>query len=58
MSDKNSKKLSLKEQLQKDVLGYNQRIVSLTAQLNQTIGAKMEATGILKKINDEEKERQ
>lgn len=47
------KEISLKEQLQKDILGYSQQIVNLTAQLNQMIGAKMEAEGILKKIMEE-----
>ena len=52
---KKQKKLSLKEQLQADIAGYNQRIVQLTAQLNQAVGAKMEAEGILKKLEEQEK---
>lgn len=53
MADKEEKKLSLKEQLEADITGYNQRIVQLTAQLNQAIGAKLEAEGILKKLKEE-----
>lgn len=50
---KKQKKLTLKEQLQKDIIGYSQQVVNLTAQLNQMIGAKMEAEGILKKLQEE-----
>lgn len=49
---KEDKQLSLKEQLQKDVLGYNQQIVNLSAQLNQVIGAKLQAEGTLKKLEE------
>lgn len=49
---KKNNKLTLKAQLQKDIVGYNQQIVNLTAQLNRMIGAKMEAEGILKKVEE------
>lgn len=45
----------LKQQLQKDILGYNQQIVNLTAQLNRVIGGKMEAEGILKMLKENKK---
>jgi len=48
------KKLTLKEQLQKDILGYNQQIVNLAAQTNQVIGQIKEARGILEFIKKEE----
>jgi len=44
------KKLSLKEQLQKDIINYQQQIINELAKLNQMIGAKKEAEGILKKL--------
>ena len=50
-----NKKLSLKEQLQKDILGYTQQIVNKLAELNQMIGAKKEAEGILRKLEKEGK---
>jgi len=51
MDKKEEKKLSLKEQLQKDIMGYNQQIVNATAQINQWLGAKAQAEGILKKLD-------
>ena len=56
LEKKEQKQLSLKDQLKKDILGYNQRIVNLTAQLNQVIGAKMEAKGVLKRLEMRGKE--
>ncbi len=52
MADK--KELSLKEQLQKDILDYQRQIVNELAKLNQMVGAKKEAEGILKKLEKEE----
>lgn len=44
----------LKIQLGKDILGYNQQIVNLTAQINRVVGGKMEAEGILKIVEAED----
>lgn len=52
MAEKEEKKLSLKEQLEKDIVGYTQQIVALTAQMNQYVGAKMQAEGTLKKLEE------
>lgn len=51
MADKEEKKLSLKEQLEKDILFHSQQIVNLTAQINQHIGAKLAKEQILKKLD-------
>lgn len=40
----------LRIQLKKDILGYNQRLVNLTTQINRTIGAIMQAEGTLKML--------
>lgn len=55
MAEEPEKALTLEEQLDQDILGYNQRIVQLTAQLNQAIGAKLEAQGIKKWRKEHEK---
>ena len=51
MEEKQAKPLSLKEQLQKDILSYNQQIVNLTAKINQLMGAKLQAEEIMKKLD-------
>jgi len=51
MVDKKEKKLSLYEQLEKDVLTYSQNVVKATAQINQWLGAKAQAEQILKKLD-------
>ena len=47
----------LKKQLQKDILSYQQQIVSELAKFNQIVGAKRETERILKKIELEEKKK-
>lgn len=46
-----NKQLTLKEQLQKDILGYSQKIVNLTAQINQYLGAKLQCEEMIKKLD-------
>ncbi len=57
MTDNKEKPLTLREQLQKDISNYQQQIVDELAKLNQMIGAKKEAEGILRKLEEEKKEK-
>jgi len=50
----NNEKLSIKEQLLKDIMGYNQQILDVLPQVNlyfRFLGAKEQAEGILKKLD-------
>ncbi len=51
MADKIKKELTLKEQLQKDILTYSQNIINATAQINQWLGAKLQCEEIIKKLD-------